>query len=148
MDFVHDRLTNGRRTCLMMTDSCSKEVPVIAVDVLIGGERVCRIMDQLFATRPLTDTMVLDNGREFSGTALNSVSSQHRVTLHFIQPGKPVQNASIESVNGKFRDEWLNEHWLLTLLGGQVVIEAWGREYNEERPNSTIGGAIPIGVHQ
>ena len=72
---------------------------------------------------------------------------QHGVQLHFIQPGKPVQNAFIESFNGKFRDECLNEHWFLTLQEAQVVIEAWRREYNEERTHSTIGDMTPHGVH-
>ncbi len=68
---------------------------------------------------------------------------EHGVHLHFIQPGKPVQNAFIESFNGKFRDECLNEHWFLTLQEAQLVIEAWRREYNEERTHSTIGDMTP-----
>jgi putative transposase len=122
-----------------MTDPCSKEVPVIEVDVSIGGARVCRILDRLFLTRPLPETLILDNGPEFAGTALDAWAAQHGVHLHFIQPGKPVQNAFIESFNGKFRDECLNEHWFLTLHEAQLVIEAWRREYNEERTHSTIG---------
>lgn len=145
MDFVHDRLVMGRRfKCLTMTDPCSKEVPVIAVDVSIGGARVCQILDQLFTTRPLPDTLILDNGPEFAGTALDAWAVQHGVHLHFIQPGKPVQNAFIESFNGKFRDECLNEHWFLTLQEAQLVIEAWRREYNEERTHSTIGNLTPM----
>ncbi len=144
IDFVHDRLVTGRRfKCLTMTDLCSKEVPVIAVEVSIGGARVCRILDQLFATRPLPDTLILDNGPEFAGTALDAWAAQHGVHLHFIQPGKPVQNAFIESFNGKFRDECLNEHWFLTLEEAQLVIEAWRREYNEERTHSSLGDVTP-----
>jgi len=106
IDFVHDRLVTGRRfKCLTMTDLYSKEVPVIEVDVSIGGARVCRILDRLFLTRPLPETLILDNGPEFAGTALDAWAVQHGVQLHFIQPGKPVQNAFIESFNGKFRDE-------------------------------------------
>ncbi|HWI69754.1 MAG TPA: IS3 family transposase [Nitrospiraceae bacterium] len=145
MDFVHDRLVNGRRfKCLTMTDPYSKEVPVIEVDVSIGGERVCRILDRLFTTRPLPETVLLDNGPEFAGTALDAWAAQHGVQLHFIQPGKPVQNAFIESFNGKFRDECLNEHWFLTLQEAQLVIEAWRREYNEERTHSAIGDMTPM----
>lgn len=145
IDFVHDRLANGRRfKCLTMTDPCSKEVPVIEVDLSIGGARVCRILDRIFAGRPLPETLVLDNGPEFAGHALDLWAFQHRVTLHFIQPGKPVQNAFIESFNGKFRDECLNEHWFVTLQEAQVVIEAWRREYNEERTHSTIGDMTPM----
>lgn len=145
MDFVHDRLANGRRfKCLTMTDPCSKEVPVIEVDTSIGGARVCRILDQIFAERPLPEVLILDNGPEFAGHALDTWAFQRGVTLHFIQPGKPVQNAFIESFNGKFRDECLNEHWFLTLQEAQVVIEAWRREYNEERTHSTIGDMTPM----
>jgi putative transposase len=144
MDFVHDRLVTGRRyKCLTMTDPCSKEVPVIEVDVSIGGVRVCRILDRLFLTRPLPETLILDNGPEFAGTALDAWAAQHGVHLHFIQPGKPVQNAFIESFNGKFRDECLNEHWFLTLPEAQRVIEAWRREYNEERTHSALGHVTP-----
>ncbi len=145
MDFVHDRLANGRRfKGLTMTDPCSKEVPVIEVDGSIGGERVCRILDRVFAGRPVPAVLMLDNGPEFAGNALDAWAGQHRVTLYFIQPGKPVQNAFIESFNGKFRDECLNEHWFLTLQEAQVVIEAWRREYNEERTHSTIGDVTPM----
>ena len=145
MDFVHDRLVTGRRfKCLTMTDPCSKEVPVIETDVSIGGARVCRILDRLFLTRPLPETLILDNGPEFAGTALDAWAAQRGVQLHVIQPGKPVQNAFIESFNGKFRDECLNEHWFLTLPEAQLVIEAWRREYNEERTHSTIGDMTPM----
>jgi putative transposase len=145
LDFVHDRLATGRRfTCLTMTDLCSKEVPVIEVDTSIGGARVCRILDRLFAERPLPETLIVDNGPEFAGHAVDAWAFQRGVTLHFIQPGKPVQNAFIESFNGKFRDECLNEHWFVTLPEAQVVIEAWRREYNEERTHSTIGDVTPM----
>lgn len=145
MDFVHDRLAQGRRfKCLTMSDPCSKEAPVIEADLSIGGERVCRILDRIFAGRPLPETLILDNGPEFSGKALDAWAFQHGVKLHFIQPGKPVQNAFIESFNGKFRDECLNENWFVTLQEAQVVIEAWRREYNEERTHSTIGDVTPM----
>jgi len=145
MDFVHDRLATGRRfKCFTMTDPCSKEVPVIEVDLSIGGERVGRILDRLLAGRPLPEALILDNGPEFAGNALDAWACQRGVTLHFIQPGKPVQNACIESFNGKFRDECLNEHWFLMLPEAQVVIEAWRREYNEERTHSAIGDVTPM----
>jgi putative transposase len=98
LDFVHDRLVTGRR--FSVTDPCSKEVPVMEGDVSLGGARVCRILDRLFLTRPLPGTLMLDNGPEFAGTAVDAWAAQHGVHLHFIQPGKPVQNAFIESFNG------------------------------------------------
>jgi putative transposase len=82
MDFVHDRLANGRRfKCLTMTDLWSKEVSVIEVDASIGGERVCRILDRLFVGRPFTETVILDNGLAFAGTALDAWVGQHGVRL-------------------------------------------------------------------
>ena len=75
---------------------------------------------------------------------MDAWTAQHGVHLHFIQPGKPVQNAFIESLDGKFRNECLNEHWFLTLQEAQLVIEAWRREYNEERPHSSIGDVTPM----
>lgn len=145
MDFVHDRLARGRRfKRLTMTDLCSKEVPVIEVDMSIGGVRVCRILDRLFTTRPLPDTVILDNGPEFAGTALDAWAVQHGMHLHFIQPGKPMQNAFIESFNRKFLDEGLNEHWFLTLQEAQLMIEAWRREYNEEQTHRATGNLTPM----
>ncbi len=75
---------------------------------------------------------------------MDASAAQHGVHLHFIQPGKPVQNAFIESFNGKFRDECLNEHWFVSVQEAQVVIETWRREYNEERTHSTIGHMTPM----
>jgi putative transposase len=145
MDCVHDRLATGRRfMCVTMTDLCSKEEPVIEVDASIGGERVCRILDRLFAERSPPEVLILDNGPEFARTALDAWAGQHGVSLHFIQPGKPVLNACIESFNGTFRDECVNEHWFLTLQEAQVVIEAWRQEYNEERTHSTIEDVTPM----
>jgi len=97
----------------------------------------------LFLTRPLPEALILDKGPEFAGTALDAWAAQQGVALHFIQPGKPVQNAFIESFNGKFRDECLNEHWIVTLQEAQLVIEAWRREYNEERTHSALGDVTP-----
>jgi putative transposase len=93
MDVVRNRLAPGRRfTCFSMTDLCSKEVPLIEGSDSIGGKRVCRILDRLFAERPLLGTVILDNGPECAGTAW---ASQHGVQLHFIQPGNLVLNAFV-----------------------------------------------------
>jgi putative transposase len=145
MDLVPDRLANGRRvTCLTMTDPYAKEVPVIEVAISIGGARGCRSLDRLFAARPLPEPFLLGNGPEFAGTALDAWAVQHGGRLHCIQPGKPVQNACMERVNGKFRDECVKEHWLLTVQEAQVVIATWRRAYNEERTHSTSGNLTPL----
>jgi putative transposase len=144
MDFVHDRLANGRRfKALTVVDPYAKESPVIDVDFSINGERVCQILDRLFVDRPMPDTLIMDNGPEFSGRALDAWAFEHGVKLHFIQPGKPVQNAFVESFNGKFRDECLNENWFLTLQEAQMIIETWRKEYNEDRPHSSLNDMTP-----
>ncbi|MBS0153960.1 MAG: transposase family protein [Nitrospira sp.] len=125
-----------------MADLCSKEAPVIEVDVSIGGARVCRILDRLFLTWPLPETVILDNGPEFFGIAVDAWATQHDVHLHFIHPGKPTTKAFIESFNGKFRDECFNQHWLVTLQEAQRVIEARRKEYHEELTHSSIGDVI------
>ena len=86
---------------------------------------------------------VAENGREFGAQALDVWAYEQGVKLHFIEPGKPVQNALIESFNGKMRDECLNEHWFTSLSHARVVIEVWRREYNEERPKKALGGLTP-----
>jgi len=144
MDFVMDSTISGRRIkCLTIADVVSKECPAIEVDSSINGERVCRVLDRIFADRPLPKTIVIDNGPEFAGKALDQWAYRRGVELHFIEPGKPVQNAYIESFNGKFRDECLNENWFVTLEEAKVVIEAWRNEYNDERPHSSLGYLTP-----
>jgi putative transposase len=116
MDFVHGRLANSRRfKGAKMSDFCSKEVPVSEADnshwrgapLPHSGSALCR--------RVIAGDRVLDNGPEFSWTALDAWAAQYGVTLHVIQPGKQVRNVFIEKFTGKFRDECLNEHWFLTL---------------------------------
>ena len=87
--------------------------------------------------------MRTDNGLEFCGRAMLTWAHERRVTLRLIEPGKPIQNAYVESFNGRFRDECLNEHWFTSLAHAEVVIEAWRQEYNEERPKKGLGGLTP-----
>ena len=84
-----------------------------------------------------------DNGKEFTGKAMLTWAHRHGVSLRLIEPGKPNQNAYVESFNGRLRDECLNEHWFTSLSHARVVIEAWRREYNEERPKKALGGLTP-----
>ena len=85
----------------------------------------------------------VDNGPEFTGRVLDAWAYQHQVQLDFIQPGKPVQNAYIESFNGKLRDECLNEHWFSTLPQARATVEAWRDDYNGVRPHSALGNLTP-----
>jgi putative transposase len=89
------------------------------------------------------NSLILDNGLEFCGRAMLTWAHERRVTLRLIAPGKPTQNAYVESFNGRFRDECLNEHWFTSLAHAEAVIEAWRREYNEERPKKRLGGLTP-----
>lgn len=144
MDFTTDTLATGRsfRT-LNLVDDGSRECPLIVVDHGISGERITRELDQLAATRPLPATIVVDNGPEFTSRALDRWAYERGVALHFIRPGKPVDNAFIESFNGKFRDECLNEEVFLDLLDARTKIEAYRVDYNTVRPHSALGNRTP-----
>ena len=113
------------------------------VDLGLSGARVVRVLERLATTTGVPAAIVVDNGPEFTGRALDQWAHQQGVALDFIRPGKPVENAFIESFNGKFRDECLNEHWFLTIQDARQTIEAWRREYNEERPHSSLGRRTP-----
>ena len=144
MDFVHDTLADGRQfRCLTIVDDYTRECPAIAVDFGLSGVVVARVLDQLATTRGLPQTIVVDNGPEFAGKALDLWAHQRGLELDFITPGKPVQNAFVESFNGKFRDECLSEHWFLSLADARQAIETWRREYNDERPHSSLGRRTP-----
>lgn len=144
MDFVGDSLADGRtfRT-LNIVDDFSREAPAIVVDQSLPGERVVRELDQLIAQRGVPAMIVTDNGPEFAGKALDAWAYRRGVKLHFIRPGKPVENAYVESFNGKFRDECLNEHWFTSLAHARDVIETWRRDYNDVRPHSSLGNDTP-----
>ena len=144
MDFQHDLLATGQRfRTLNVVDDFSRECPAIEVDTSLPGTRVVRVLDRLAETRGLPGAIVLDNGPEMTGKALDEWAWRNGVRLHFIEPGKPVQNAFVESFNGKFRDECLNENWFLDLADARRIIEAWRIDYNTNRPHSALGYASP-----
>src|SRR5689334_2888240 len=144
MDFVADGLIGGRRLrCLTIVDDCTRECLAIEVDTSITGLRVQAVLERLADTRGLPTSITVDNGPEFDGQVLDKWAYRRTVTLSFIRPGKPNENAYIESFNGKFRDECLNEHWFLSLAHARSVIEAWRIEYNTERPHSSLGNRTP-----
>ena len=109
----------------------------------LGGQRVVRVLDRLAASRGLPQTIVTDNGPEFAGRALDGWAYRTKVRIHFIRPGKPVENAYAESFNGKFRDECLNEHWFVDMNDARTKIEDWRIDYNELRPHSSLANATP-----
>ena len=144
MDFVHDTLATGRKfRTLNIVDDFTRECVAIEVDTSLGGQRVVRVLDRLAASRGLPQTIVTDNGPEFAGRALDGWAYRTKVKIHFIRPGKPVENAYAESFNGKFRDECLNEHWFVDMNDARTKIEDWRIDYNEFRPHSSLANATP-----
>lgn len=144
MDFVFDRIAGGRvLKCLAIVDDGTHESVAALPEHAIGGHHLTRILDRLAWQRGLPKIIRTDNGKEFTGKAMLTWAHERGVTLRLIEPGKPNQNAYIESFNGRLRDECLNEHWFTSLEHARVVIEAWRREYNEERPKKGLGGLTP-----
>lgn len=144
MDFVFDRSAEGRVIkCLTIVDDATHEAVAIMPERAISSQQVTRILDRLAVTRGVPRVLRTDYGKEFCGRAMLTWAHAHQVALRLIEPGKPNQNAYVESFNGRFRDECLNEHWFLTLAHARILIEAWRREYNEERPKKALGGLTP-----
>jgi putative transposase len=144
MDFVSDGFVDGRRLrCLNIVDDFTKECLAIEVDTSLPGRRVVSVLERLAQSRGLPQSVTVDNGPEFVSKALDEWTYRQQLQLRFIEPGKPQQNAYIESFNGKFRDECLNEHWFLSMRHARQVIAAWRQEYNDERPHSSLGYLTP-----
>jgi putative transposase len=144
MDFVADTLINGRRLkVLTIVDDYTRESPGVEVDTSINGVRVTHVLDRIAVFRGYPKMIVTDNGTEFTGKALDEWAYRHGVQLHFIDPGKPVENCYIESFNGKFRDECLNEHWFIHMQHARDVIEEWRIDYNDVRPHSSLRDLTP-----
>lgn len=144
MDFVFDRTAEGRAMkCLTIVDDATHESVAIIPERAIGGQPLTRMLDRLAVGRGLPQAIRTDNGKEFCGRAMLNWAHERGVKLFLIEPGKPNQNAYIESFNGRFRDECLNENWFTSLAHARVVIETWRKEYNEERPKKALGGLTP-----
>jgi putative transposase len=144
MDFVSDQLANGRRfRVLNIVDDFSRECVLQVVDFSISGQRLARELKQLENSRPLPKTIVCDNGPELTCKAMFFWSQQSGVKLHFIQPGKPTQNAFVESFNGKFREYCLNLHWFASLEDARSTINDWQDHYNHVRPHRSLGSKPP-----
>jgi putative transposase len=144
MDFVYDTLAAGRAfRSLTIVDNFTKLSPAIEADFSLPGTRVARVLDWLRETHGLPETIIVDNGTEFVSRALDTWAHENNVALHFIQPGKPNQNCYIESFNGRYRDEFLNQHIFNTLDQARDLIESWRDDYNRQRPHSSLGGLTP-----
>jgi putative transposase len=144
MDFLHDALANGRKLrTLSIEDAYTREMLAIEVDTSLPALRVIRVLETLRLERGLPERIVIDNGTEFTSKALDQWAYENKVTLHFITPGRPMENGYIESFHGKFREECLNEHWFLTLDDARDTIENWRIDYNQVRPHSALGYLTP-----
>ena len=144
MDFVFDRVASGRAVkCLVVVDDATHEVVATVAEHSMGGDHLVRILDEICAGRGKPGIIRTDNGPEFTGRAMLTWAYRMGVTLKLIEPGKPNQNAYVESLNGRLRDECLNEHWFTNLAHARFEIERWRREYNEERPKKALGGMTP-----
>ncbi|SUP25305.1 integrase catalytic subunit [Vibrio fluvialis] len=139
-----DALSDGRRIkCLTIVDDYTKECLDIPVATGISGDEVVITLESIAAFRGYPASIRTDQGPEFTGKALDQWDYQHGVILKLIQAGKPTQNAYIESFNGKFRDECLNEHWFRDLSHARDLISLWRMDYNENRPHSALGYLTP-----
>ena len=144
MDFISDALADGRKfRCLTIGDDLTHESPAIETDFSLPGERVVAVLERVGTERGFPETIVCDNGPEFTSQALDQWAHDRGVHLHFIEPGKPVQNAFAESFNGRLRDECLNDNWFVSLLDAQQTIEAHRQDYNTARPHSSLGDLTP-----
>jgi putative transposase len=144
MDFVSDSLASGRRIkCITVIDDYSRESVQIGVDFGIDAGYVTRLLDQAAKFRGYPKAIRSDNGPEFTARAFAAWATRHKIEHILIEPGSPTQNAYIESFNGTFRDECLNEQWFTSLAEARIEIAKWRRDYNEVRPHSSCGRIPP-----
>lgn len=144
MDFVADQLSDGRRfRVLNIVDDYSRECIGQYIDTSISGEMVSRVLEWIAQERGLPEAIVCDNGSEFTSKAMYFWSQRSGVKLTFIQPGKPTQNAFVESFNGKFRASCLNQHWFISLDDARHEINEWRQHYNHVRPHSALNYLPP-----
>lgn len=144
MDFTSDQLADGRRfRTWNLVDDFTRECLAIEVQRSISGAHVARLLTAIVEERGRPEMIVCDNGPEFISRALEIWAEQHGVKIQFIEPGKPVQNCYIESFNGRFRDECLNEHWFTSMDDARQIIGDWRQDYNHVREHGSLGGMTP-----
>nr|WP_314187811.1 IS3 family transposase [uncultured Brevundimonas sp.] len=144
LDFVADQMTDGRRfRILTVIDNCTRECLALVADTSLSGARVVRELDAVIRQRGRPDTIVSDNGTEYTSNAVLAWADDTGVGWHYIAPSKPQQNGFNESFNGRLRDELLNETLFRSLPHARAVLEAWRRDYNERRPHSKLGWLTP-----
>ena len=144
LDFMHDSIGQSRKLRILpIIDTYTKECHRIEVDRSIGGRRVTEVLSEVASMQGLPENIVIDNGPEFISNAMDEWAYTREVTLHFIRPGKPVDNAFMESFNARLREECLNLNWFRSIEHARHVVEDWRIDYNETRPHSTLGFLTP-----
>jgi putative transposase len=144
MDFIADTLDDGRRfRALTIVDVFTRECLAIEADFSLPARRVTAVLNRLAASRGLARIITVDNGSEFFSREMDSWAYRNGVQLDFIRPGKPVENAYIESFNGRLRDECLNAELFLTLDDAKTKLAEWKQDYNKVRPHSSLGDIPP-----
>ena len=144
MDFVSDSLHDGRRfRVLTLVDHFSRVNPAVEVGSSITGKRVVAVLDRLAIEHGLPQVITTDNGTEFTSRVVDEWAHRNGVKLDFIRPEKPIENAYIESFNGRLRQECLNQSWFTSLEDAKMKIEAWRTDYNEQRPHTSLGNQTP-----
>jgi putative transposase len=149
LDFVHDQMTDGRRfRILAVVDECTRESLALVPDSSISGARVARELDRIIAWRGKPEAILSDNGTELTSNAILAWAGERGVAWRYIQPGKPAQNAFIESFNGRLRDELLNETLFRSLTHARIELDAWRLDYNQHRPHGKLGWLTPVDYAQ
>jgi putative transposase len=144
MDFVHDQLADGRPfRVLTVVDQWSRESPILECRLRFSGADVGAVLDRVVHAGAAPRSITVDHGTEFMSRALEDWASQRGVQLDFIRPGKPVENAHIESFNGRLRDECLNVHQFQSLADAATAIDAWRVDYHQHRPHGSLGHLTP-----
>jgi putative transposase len=144
LDFIHDELSNGKKfRALTVVDIFTREGLAIEVGHRLRGEDVVEVLNRLVRHRGAPKYLFADNGAEFTGQLVDLWAYHHGTRIDFSRPGKPTDNAFIETFNGSLRDECLNVHWFETLAEAQRLIEAWRIDYNESRPHMALGNKTP-----
>lgn len=144
LDFVADQLSNGLRfRALTVVDVFTREAPAIEVGQQLRATDVVRVLERLRQSHGQPNTLRCDNGSEFTSQLVDLWAYQHQVRIDYSRPGKPTDNAFVESFNGTFRDECLNAHWFESIADARAVVESWRAEYNESRPHRALGEVPP-----
>jgi putative transposase len=144
LDFVHDAVASGRTIrVLSVEDAYTRECLALEVDTSFASRRVTRVLEAIIAERGLPQAIRCDNGPELTSRHMLAWCVERKIALDNIEPGKPTQNGRLESFNGRLREECLNVSWFENLFDARRKIAAWKKEYNEERPHSSLGYLTP-----